>query len=357
MRVLLLSRYGRLGASSRIRAMQYLPYLGKNGINIDVQPLFSDQYITALYSGNARWMRIMAGYWHRLKVFINIRKYDLIWLEKEAFPFLPAVPEYLFHLLGVPYVVDYDDAVFHQYDRHRWWPVRALLAHKIDTVMRYAAIVIAGNEYLAERARSAGAKQVEIIPTVVDIERYSVQNELSNHIPIVGWIGSPATSRYLFALKPVFKSIKEQFDVRFVAVGAKQEDFAGVPIEVWPWTEETEVQSIQEFDIGIMPLSDTPWEQGKCGYKLIQYMACGIPVVASPVGVNKKIVKDSGNGFLAEGVDQWKEALGKLLENHKMGERMGQQGRLQTEKWYSMQVQAPRLLSLLKSAANKGITS
>ena len=80
MRVLLLSRYGRLGASSRIRAMQYLPYLGKNGINIDVQPLFSDQYITALYSGNARWMRIMAGYWHRLKVFINIRKYDLIWL-------------------------------------------------------------------------------------------------------------------------------------------------------------------------------------------------------------------------------------------------------------------------------------
>ena len=326
-------------------------------MDVDVRPLFSDEYVTILYNDSARWKSIMLAYWRRLIVLFSIRKYDLIWLEKEVFPFLPAFPECIFNLLGIPYVVDYDDAIFHRYDKHRWWIIRKLLGKKIDTVMRNAEIVITGNRYLAKRARSAGAKQVEIIPTVVDVERYMVKSESSEHIPVVGWIGSPATSRYLFALKPVFKSIKEQFDVRFVAVGAKQEDFAGVPIEVWPWTEETEVQSIQEFDIGIMPLSDTPWEQGKCGYKLIQYMACGIPVIASPVGVNKEIVKHYVNGFLAEGVGQWKEVLGKLIENHDLGKRMGQQGRLQTVEWYSTQAQAPRLLSLLQSAADKGITS
>lgn len=352
MRILLLSRYDRLGASSRVRSMQYLPYFYKNGMNVDVEPLFSNAYLTALYSGNARWRKALSGYLHRLRVFLNVRKYDLIWVEKEISPFLPAGLERLLNVLGVPYVADFDDALFHRYDRHRLWPVRALLGRKIDAVMRHAAIVIAGNEYLAERARSAGAQQVEIVPTVVDIERYLTSCEASNHTPIVGWIGSPTTSRYLLALKPVFESLKEQFDVRFVAVGARQEDFAGVPIEAWPWSEETEVQSIQAFDVGIMPLSNTPWERGKCGYKLIQYMACGLPVVASPVGVNKEIFKHGDSGFFADSIDEWKEALGKLLENRNKRMRMGQNGRLRIEGWYSMQVQAPRLLSLFQSAVD-----
>jgi glycosyltransferase involved in cell wall biosynthesis len=350
MKILLLSRYGRLGASSRVRSLQYLPFLESKGWQVDVTPLFSDSYLQVLYSGQLRGIQVIAGYWRRIKALLRVRRYDLIWIEKEVFPFIPALAERLLVKVGVPYVVDYDDALFHRYDKHRSWLIRSLLGRKIDAVMRHAALVVAGNEYLADRARAAGARRVEIVPTVVDLTRYKVVQSASNHPLVVGWIGSPTTSRYLLALKPVFESLKEQFDVRFVAVGARQEDLAGVPIEVWPWSEETEVQSIQAFDVGIMPLSDTPWERGKCGYKLIQYMACGLPVVASPVGVNKEIIKHGNSGLLADGLDEWQEALGKLLEKRIKREQMGQKGRLQVEGWYSMQVQAPRLERLMRGA-------
>lgn len=352
MRILLLSRYGRLGASSRVRSILYLSFFNKNGLQVDIEPLFDDEYLAALYSEKSRWRIVLSGYLHRLRVLLTIRKYDLIWLEKEIFPFFPAGFERLVSMLRVPYVVDYDDALFHRYDQHRWWPVRVLLGRKIDTVMRHAAIVFAGNEYLAERAISADARQVEIVPTVVDFDRYSTTRATRNNPPIVGWIGSPSTSHYLLDLKPVFESLKQQFDVRFVAVGARQQDLGGELIEYWSWSEENEVQSIQSFDIGIMPLSNTPWEQGKCGYKLIQYMACGLPVVASPVGVNKDIIKQGESGFLAESQDEWKKALVKLLENHDLRMQMGQNGRHQIEGWYSMQVQAHRLLTFFQSVTN-----
>lgn len=349
MRILLLSRYGRLGASSRVRSLQYLPFFNQNGINVDVEPLFSDEYLKALYGGKSYWKEALAGYWNRLKLFVNIRKYDFIWLEKEIFPFLPAGLERLLNMVGVPYVVDFDDALFHRYDKHRSRFIRLILGRKIDAVMKHAALVIAGNEYLAERARSAGARRVEIVPTAVDVERYSIKHECSDQTPVVGWIGSPSTSAYLLSLKPVFELLKEQYDVRFVAVGARQEDLVGVPIEARPWSEETEVQSIQAFDVGIMPLPNTPWEQGKCGYKLIQYMACGLPVVASPVGINEKIIKHGDSGFLADGIDEWREAIGQLLGDHNKRKQMGKKGRLHIESLYSMQMQAPRLLSLFKS--------
>ncbi len=353
MRVLLLSRYGRLGASSRLRSLQYLPYVEAKGWQVDISPLFSDHYIQALYSGRPRLLTVLKGYWHRFNALLRLKSYDLIWIEYEIFPFMPALAERLLVKAGVPYIVDYDDALFHRYDKHRLWLVRTLLGRKIDTVMRQATLVVAGNEYLAERARLAGADRVEIIPTVVNLDRYSLLPRHASNTLVVGWIGSPSTSHYLLDLEPVFESLKKaRFNVRFVAIGANQSDFSGNLIESWPWSEETEVQSIQKFDIGIMPLSDTPWERGKCGYKLIQYMACGLPVVASPVGVNHKIVKYGENGYLADTLDEWQSALGILLNNPVKGKQMGEKGRELVEAEYSLEVQAPRLKRLMQEALN-----
>jgi len=251
----------------------------------------------------------------------------------------------------VPYVADYDDALFHRYDCHANPWVRRLLGQKIDSVMRHAAIVIAGNNYLAERAYRAGANRVEIIPTVVDTERYQPKQKAVGEVPIVGWIGTPQTSRYLKPLLPVFESLKNEMPVRFVAVGANPEDFEGTPVEAWPWSEETEVESVQQFDIGIMPLVDSPWERGKCGYKLIQYMACGVPVVASPVGVNLEIVVSDKNGLFADSVGEWDKALRTLINvDSEVRKRMGGAGRARVEEWYSVQAQASRLLNKLYEA-------
>lgn len=347
MRILLLSRYSRLGASSRVRSLQYLPFLAAKGWQVDVSPLFSDSYLQALYSGQPRGIQVIAGYWRRIKALLRSRRYDLVWIEKEVFPFMPALAERLLLKVGVPYVVDYDDAWFHRYDKHSNRVIRSLLGRKIDTVMRYAALVVAGNEYLAERARMAGARRVEIVPTVVDLTRYEVVQSTGNHPLVVGWIGSPVTSRYLLSIGRVYESLAKEFDVRFVAVGASEGELQELPVEVLNWAEETEVQSIQAFDIGVMPLEDSPWERGKCGYKLIQYMACGLPVVASPVGVNGEIIQHGANGFLAHDLYEWEQTLRDLLNDHGLRQRMGDKGRERVEAWYSLQVQAPRLEALM----------
>ena len=217
--------------------------------------------------------------------------------------------------------------------------------------MRNSALVIAGNEYLADRARAAGAQRIEIIPTVVDIERYQPAAKRAGGALVVGWIGTPMTSLYLQPLMPVFGRLHRDLGVRFVAVGARAADFAGTPVEAWPWSEATEVSSIQQFDIGIMPLEDSPWERGKCGYKLIQYMACGLPVVASPVGVNREIVEHGKSGFLAEGMADWEQLLRYVLIMEAPERRaMGRIGREKTEAWYSRQVQGARIIQFIREA-------
>jgi glycosyltransferase involved in cell wall biosynthesis len=352
MKVLLLSRYGRLGASSRVRFRQYLPYFRSQGVEVTIKPLLSDVYLQALYSGGSRWREVLKGYTGRILVLLGARRFDVVIIEKELFPFMPAIAERILRLIGVPYVVDYDDALFHNYDCHSNPCVRRLLGQKIDSVMLHATTVIAGNNYLAERAHRAGAGSVEIIPTVVDAERYQSKQKSCSETPIVGWIGTPQTSRYLKPLLPVFESLKKELSVRFVAIGANSEDFEDTPVETWPWSEGSEVEFVQQFDVGIMPLLDSPWERGKCGYKLIQYMACGVPVVASPVGVNLEIVDTGKNGLFAESVEEWEQALRQLIQAEPSErKRMGEAGRSQVEGWYSLQAQGPRLLSLIRSAS------
>lgn len=352
MKILLLSRYASLGASSRVRFLQYLPYFKEQGVEVIVKPLFSNRYVDALYSGDSKWKEILKGYFTRLFLLLTVYKYDLLIIEKELFPYMPATAERLLRLIGVNYLVDYDDAIFHNYDRHKNPVVRRLLGKKIDTVMRLSSAVTVGNSYLAERANKAGAIKVEIIPTVIDAERYQCQREATPEVITVGWIGTPQTSRYLKPLLPVFESLLKKYSVRFVAIGANANDFVGTPVEAWPWTEITEVSSIQQLGIGIMPLTDSPWERGKCGYKLIQYMACAIPVVASPVGVNCEIVKEGENGMLAGSIDEWSSALdAMLMAGPERLKEMGRTGRKSVDDWYSLQVQAPRLISVISVVA------
>ncbi|MEX0902638.1 MAG: glycosyltransferase family 4 protein [Pseudohongiellaceae bacterium] len=255
---------------------------------------------------------------------------------------------------GVPYIVDYDDAVFHNYDLSDNTLVRRLLGQKIDRVMAGAATVICGNGYLADRAEQAGAKRVERVPTVVNIERYTPVPVTSNASPVIGWIGSPSTQHYLLELRTVFERLHRLHGIRLVLVGATLElaqQFGSVPVDVLPWSEEMEAEHVAGFDIGIMPLRDGPWERGKCGYKLIQYMACAKPVVASPVGVNTEIVQGRDCGLLATSHEQWFSVITQLLNDTALRAELGKRGRVAVERHYSLQVQAPRMAKILCGAA------
>lgn len=343
-----MSRYGRLAPSSRLRSYQYLPYLRAHGIHVTVAPLLGDGYVRDLYAGRRTDLAFLAkAYVRRLGSLVRSCHFDLIWIEYEIFPWLPAWGEALLSRLGIPYVVDYDDAIFHRYDMHPSKLVRSFLGRKIDSVMSIAALVIAGNEYLADRARKAGAHQVEILPTVVDLARYPLSKKERNRIFTVGWIGSPATAGYLDLVSDAFREVAGSGRVNVMLVGSGPVSLEGAPCEVRSWSEEREAGDIGGFDVGIMPLPDEPWTRGKCGYKLIQYMACGIPVVASPVGVNTSIVEHGRTGFLAETEREWVEALSTLRDNPELGERMGAAGRRKVEEHYCLAVTAPRLAELL----------
>jgi glycosyltransferase involved in cell wall biosynthesis len=349
-KILLLSRFGQDGASSRLRFHQYVPYLRSLGWTISVAPLFSDKYLDKSYSGKPVFFEYIRAFFSRIIKLLTVKKYDLIWLEGEVFPFLPAFAIYYFKMIGVPYVVDYDDALFHRYDDHNKKIIRGLLGKKIDYVMRNASLVIVGNDYLYQHAASTGAKKIKVIPTVIDFNRYMHAKKQSNQKLVIGWIGTPRTAKYLFELREVITVIKSKFDVNFVGVGVKQEDVAGLEIEARPWSEESEVQSILEFDIGIMPLKDNAFAQGKCGYKLIQYMACGIPVIASPVGVNTSIVEDGTNGFLAETTDGWICSLKSLLSKPDLRLQMGNLGRKKVIAEYTLETTRTQLVSLLRGS-------
>ena len=355
-RLLVLTRYTRLGASSRLRTFQYAPWLEAAGFAVEYSPFFDDDYLRSLYEGGrkrSQALRCFRGRFHGLR---GNAKPDVVWLEKEALPWLPWPLEVLLWP-DVPVVSDHDDAVFHRYDQHASGLVRWLLGQKVDQVMNASALVTAGNAYLAERAVAAGARAVEVVPTVVDLNRYAKRPPVSRNLPAVGWIGTPQTWADLG--KPIHSVLLPVLRARAVhlrAIGAALTPSAGEHLQVVPWSEAAEADLIRSFDIGVMPLPDTPWTRGKCGYKLIQYMACGLPVIASPVGVNTSIVEHGVNGFLASTEEQWRDALWTLLSDPALRHRMGQAGRRKVEAEYSLQVWGPRVAGLLMQVVENGLS-
>ena len=225
--------------------------------------------------------------------------------------------------------------------------------------MAKAALVVGGNSYLAQRASDAGAPWVEVVPTVIDLAHYpwpakaQAVDALADNLPRIVWIGSPSTVHYLQLIREALQAVAEQYPFILRIIGGGKFDLPGVRVEVMPWSEATENSDIRSCTIGIMPLLDSPWERGKCGYKLIQYMACGLPVVGSAVGVNPELVTLGENGFLAKTADEWIIALVRLLNDPSMAAEMGAMGRRRVEQAYCIQKTVPHLARLLRTVAER----
>lgn len=352
MKVLMLNRYGRKGASSRLRSLQFLPWFARAGIDCEVHALFSDELLAQRYErGQYSLNSLISAYSTRLTQLLRHKHFDLLWVEKEALPWMPASLEQA--LLGsTPYVLDYDDAIFHQYDSHasRW--IRTTLGKRIDKLMRSASLVTCGNAYLAQRARVAGARRIEVVPTVIDLDHYALQPGAPRPDTALrlAWIGSPSTAPYLDGIRNALERLGQAHAFELHVIGAPGFTLKNVQVHSIEWSESTEVGSLRACDIGVMPLVDGPWERGKCGYKLIQYMACGLPVVGSAVGVNTEIIRDGENGYLARHLDDWVRGLSTLMQDATLRERFGAAGRRRVEDEYCVQRTAPRLVQLLQQA-------
>ena len=333
--------------------MQYEPALAAAGIAVDYSPLLDNHYLQRRFHGRPvlPWSLAGAGL-RRLASIVRARHYDAVWLHCEYLPFAPGGFEALALRIGnTPVVFDYDDAIFHMYDSSPNPIVRRLLGHKLEPLLKRAAACLCGNEYLRRYASQFNANAL-VLPTVVDTGVYApAEMRQESQPPIIGWIGSPSTWPYVRPLLPVLRELCASGKASFLVIGAgpdaAADRFPGM--ELRDWNEAREVEDVQAMDIGIMPLPDQPWARGKSGYKLVQYMACGVPVVASPVGANSTIVDHGQNGLLSGSASEWRGALGNLLNDPELRARMGAAGRDKVAAEYSLQSQAPRLIEVMRS--------
>ncbi len=351
MRIAYFTKYTRKGASSRLRSFQFIPYLERSGCDVSVYPLFSDTYLEKLYSKQniGKWL-VAKAYLNRFIQLGSARRFDVIIIEKELFPYLPAWAEMLMGKIGIKYIADYDDAIFHNYDLHEKNVVRFMLRNKIPMVMKYARAVTVGNKYLYAKALQSKARDIYRLPTVVDVDRYSKKDFFTPTTVTLGWIGSPSTLKYLKDILPVIGRLAKKYDIRLNVIGGNENLKADFLINTIPWSEETEADEILKFDIGIMPLEDSLWDKGKCAYKIIQYMACAIPAVASPVGMNNEVIQHGVNGYLAPGYKEWYSHLESLIVDAHLRKAFGAHGRVLVEEKYSLDKRYQELYHILMTS-------
>ena len=357
-RLLVLTPVPEEGAGCRFRISQFVPALEHAGFAVTIAPFFDTAFFRLVYRHGmyaAKLQAFLRQTVARLRLLLSRNHFDLVFVYREAFPFGPPLVEALLARRGRPLVYDFDDAIFlrNSSEANRFAAVLKYPRKVASTIARSAA-VIAGNEYLAGFARKHNAS-VTVIPTCIDTDVFTPRTDGGERagVPVVGWIGTPTTASYLRGIgEPLTRLAATRRFVLRVSGSGEPIAIDGVSVVNEPWSLEGEVRLFNTCDIGVYPLVDDEWARGKCGFKAIQFMACGVPVVASAVGVNREIIQDGVNGFLASTGDEWIEKVGRLLDDAALRRRLGAAGRQTIEARYSLRVNAPTLVALLTRVAD-----
>lgn len=357
MKVLFLTLYPEFVPSSRFRVHQFLDYLKKNGINYVVHSAISPQVYYKYYASKQKVKRMyfqISEFLRRLNSILSSNRYDLIFLQKGILSIsLRGMNNFLF-LFNKNIVFDFDDAVYLS-PPQRIPGALFFLEDKtqVHKIIKRSKAVIAGNKYLAE-AVSKYNNKIYVIPTSVDTDYFSPNNNIKEDDRLnIFWSGNRSGNYHLNDLGKVISELRKKYKIKFIIQSDSKDfiDFSNFyPAEVIfkPWSLKTELSNFQSADIGIMPMHDTLWERGKCAFKALLYMSVGIPVVCSPVGVNKEIIQDGLNGFLANSTEEWLEKLSLLIENPDLRKKLGIVGRKMVEERYSLKINAPKLKKILE---------
>ena len=352
-KVLCLALYGSMAASTRYRFEKYLVGFAYEKIELDIFSLLGNNYLKRKFNNEPLpVLNLINLGFYRLSQLLKQQKHDLLIVHCELFPLLPGSIERA--LLRKPYIYDFDDAFYLKYRTRGPKLIQWLLGNKFDKLITGAVAVTAGSKILANYARNFNSNVIDL-PTVVDTDRYVPDTSTRNSsVFTIGWIGSPSTAPYLLELVEPLAEFGKETNVRLVIIGGKSPDIANVEIVEVAWSEETEVGLINTFDVGVMPLPNTDWAQGKCAFKLIQYMACAVPVVASPIGANRDVVSPEC-GILAESSEHWISAFRRLSLDPHLRERLGKAGRQRCIDHYSLKHNLPILSNLIRTISEGGI--
>ena len=323
-------------ASARIRAIQYIPFFEAAGYKVSHIPRVS---LRPTNQASKYTVFPVLKRWYSVKRALAILSgsWDVVFIQRIF------IPKHLLKLLNhksVQIIYDFDDAIYIN-------PGRPESQEKTAGMIKYASKVIVSTDYLQEFCKNYG-KTAEVIPSPVETNRIFPCVKRKNQSVTIGWMGSPWTSGFLEIIEKPLQKLAGKYPFRFLTVGAKPDyHLAGVNHLAKPWIFEDENQELGAMDIGLMPLPDTDWTRMKGGYKLLQYFSAGIPGVASPVGINRSIIKTGENGFLAATEEEWYLVLEKLINDPALRNRLGSNARKEAIERYSRQVCFEKLLKIL----------
>jgi glycosyltransferase involved in cell wall biosynthesis len=350
LRVLLLARYGTNGASSRVRHYASLPSLADHGITVEVDGLIGNDSLVRLYAGQARrWDQIGFAYARRITLIPRLSRYDVLWIEKEALPGLPWPLERLF-LGQLPTVVDFDDL----WIERKTGPSRDTA--KLHKVLRSATCVTVANDALAETFERKCGRRPRVLPSAIDVATYYQARTERSHSPLVrpitlGWIGTPLTAaRYLPSLASILNQLAADGLATTTLIGAD----AAVPAlsaKRLPWAQHSEATDVANFDIGIMPLDQTLFSAHKSGWKLLQCMASGCPVVATRTPFNSSLIDEGVTGYLVDTIDEFDQRLRHLIKNPEQRLAMGQAAHTAVQNRFDRPEHTRALATLLRDAS------
>ena len=358
-RVLGLSPAPIEAAATRYRMAQFVAPLAENGIDLQIRPFLNKEEFTGLYKNKSilkAASEMAVPILRRISETLSSRRYDILFVQREAMMFGPAVFEWIFQKFGsLPLILDLDDATYIPYISPTHGKIGSLFKFfgKTDRMIKRAETVICGNRFIAEYVEKKGTEAI-VIPTVVDTDEF-FPLEKNNEIPVVGWIGTHSTFPFLQTLFPVLQKLaeKHRFVLKIVGAGVDRVELEGVTVENLSWNLEREISDFQSLDIGLYPITVSAthpdeWLLGKSGFKAIQYLALGTPFVMTPVGVCAEIGEPGQTHFNAANPEDWYNNLDKLLTDENLRKRMGKAGRRVSLRDYTIGAQLEKLENALR---------
>jgi glycosyltransferase involved in cell wall biosynthesis len=359
MKVLALVSYPNEAACTRYRVEQFVQPLADRGIKMTVRPFMDSDLFDSLYQHRS-WLRTAAGLMKsgllRLQDLVAATNADVIFVQREAMLFGPPAVEWLTHrVLRRPLVLDLDDATYVPYTSPTYGRFTKALKFfgKTDYLIRWSRTVVCGNQTIAEYVSSKGG-HTEIIPTVVDLEKFRPRESRNESVPVLGWVGSHSTFPFLESILPALSELAKSHSFKLKIVGSGRADVSvpGVEVENLEWNLEREIEDFRSIDIGLYPLDpDNNWTMGKSGFKAIQWMAVGIPFVVTPLGAAGEIGEANVTHYFASTHDEWIAQLKLLLADAPQRRAMGEAGRQYAVAHYGVGAQADKLAKVLTNAA------
>ncbi len=338
------------GPSQRFRFEQFYDDLRKREIEYDTQAFFDIKTWRILHKrGNTiyKLLGVFKGFVRRIKLLTTINQYDWVFIHREAAPIGPPIFEWVIaRILRKKIIYDFDDAIWlpNVSDSNKF--ASKLKGYsKVSSICKWAYRVSCGNEYLAAYARLRN-NNVIIFPTIVNTDVFKPSKDIHQQPITIGWTGSVSTNKWLEDIESVLQVVQQKTTCRYLFISNEPPRFKNLKYEFLKWNSSSEVSDINQIDIGIMPLPDTEWSKGKCGFKLIQYLSVEKPAVATLVGVNSEIIQEGITGFLCKTDDDWIDRLVYLCTHKDIRTNMGKTGRLHIVKYYSKDSQLDTFMCL-----------